>query len=75
MRIYIFISYGHDKYADRTIEVHIFDFDRDIYGESLYVSFVERLRKEKKFESLDLLKAQIERDCKKARKILTTLYS
>lgn len=64
-----------DKYADRAIEVHIFDFDRDIYGESLYVSFVERLRKEKKFESLDLLKAQIERDCKKARKILTTLYS
>jgi riboflavin kinase/FMN adenylyltransferase len=55
---------------DRTIEVHIFDFDKDIYGENISISFVEKIRDEHKFESLDLLKAQIQIDAEKARLIL-----
>ncbi len=46
----------------RTIEAHIIDFDDDIYGRCLQLSFVARLRDEMKFSGLDALKAQIARD-------------
>jgi riboflavin kinase/FMN adenylyltransferase len=46
----------------RTIEAHIIDFDEDIYGRCLALSFVARLRDEMKFSGLDALKAQIARD-------------
>ena len=52
------------------VEAHIFDFDRDIYGKTLRVRPVKRLRGEAKFDSLDALIAQIERDCDEARAIL-----
>lgn len=45
------------------VEVHILDFDEDIYGKNLQVSFLQRIRDEKKFNSLDELKAQIKEDC------------
>lgn len=49
-------------------EAHLFDFDgRDLYGEALRVSFVARLRDERRFASLDALKAQIARDVDAAR--------
>jgi len=51
-----------------TIESHIMDFDREIYGESLSVRFLHRLRSEMKFESLDLLRRQIDRDYARAAK-------
>jgi riboflavin kinase/FMN adenylyltransferase len=44
------------------LEVHIFDFNQDIYGEELTVEFLSMLRKEKKFNSLKDLKIQIEKD-------------
>ena len=44
------------------LEVHLLDFDRDIYGAHVAVQFLHRLRDEAKYESLDLLKAQIARD-------------
>ena len=47
---------------ERTLEVNIFDFDNDIYGTSLEVSFIKRLRNEEKFNSLEDLKEQIGRD-------------
>lgn len=50
-----------------TIETHVFDFDRDLYGAAVRVSFVQRLRDERAFESLDLLQAQISADCHRAR--------
>jgi riboflavin kinase / FMN adenylyltransferase len=50
-----------------TIESHLFDFDRDLYGASIRIGFVQRLRDERAFESLDLLKAQIAADCARAR--------
>ncbi len=46
----------------RTIEVNIFDFDRDIYGETLMVTFEKLLRTDSKFKDLDALKDQLHRD-------------
>ena len=44
------------------VEVNIFDFDKDIYGEALKVEFVKRIRDEEKFANLDELKLAIARD-------------
>src|SRR5215207_11630233 len=49
------------------IEVHIFDYSQDIYDRQLRLSFVQRLRDERAFASLDELRAQIEADCQRAR--------
>lgn len=54
----------------RVLEVHIFDFHRDIYDAEVEVSFVKKLRDEKKFESVDALKAQIANDVEAARKLV-----
>jgi len=45
------------------LEVHLFDFDRDIYGAQVQVLFLKKLRDEQKFSDLDMLRAQIEQDC------------
>lgn len=49
------------------LEVHLFDFDRDIYGAKVEVSWIDFIRPEQKFENIDALKAQIIQDCAKAR--------
>ena len=46
----------------QTIEVHIIDFEKDIYGEILILKFLKRLRDERKFESINELKIQLELD-------------
>ncbi len=53
-----------------TIEVHILDFDQDIYNTRIRVNMVERLRDEIKFSSIDDLSEQIENDIKIAKDIL-----
>ncbi len=53
-----------------TIEVNIFDFDKDIYGEIITIYFVDRLRDEMKFKSLHELKTQLAEDEKKARLVI-----
>jgi riboflavin kinase/FMN adenylyltransferase len=55
--------------GERILEIHLFDFDRDIYGDEVEVSFLEYLRPEKKFESLTQLREQIGRDASIARGI------
>jgi len=55
---------------ERTVEAHIFDFERDIYGQNVRVDFVEYLRPEQKFSGLDALITQIRLDAQRARKIL-----
>lgn len=55
---------------DVLLEVHIFDFEGDIYGQPIVVSFISFLRPEMKFPGLDALKAQIARDSDAARRIL-----
>ena len=52
------------------LEVHLFDFDRDIYGEYIHVDFVERLRDEEKFASVGELVAQMRIDEQNARAAL-----
>jgi len=59
--------------ARETLEAHVFDFDRDIYGEQVTVTFLRRLRDERKFDSLSDLVAQLGRDREQAR--LTVLQS
>src|SRR5215831_9159930 len=56
-----------DSSGRTTVETHIFDFDRDLYGQSVRVSFVQRLRDERTFESLDALRDQIDADCRRSR--------
>jgi riboflavin kinase/FMN adenylyltransferase len=50
-----------------TIEAHVLDFDRELYGEKIRIRFLHRLRGEQKFESVDGLRAQIEKDVRRAR--------
>jgi riboflavin kinase/FMN adenylyltransferase len=52
------------------LEVHIFDFDRDIYGEYIQVEFVAKLRDEVKFPDLESLTEQMHIDAAQARQIL-----
>ena len=53
--------------SERLLELHLFDLDRDIYGEELEVRFLHYLRPEQKFENVAALKAQIARDVEQAR--------
>jgi riboflavin kinase / FMN adenylyltransferase len=51
------------------IEAHLIGFDGDLYGETLRIGFLERLRGEKRFESVDELVAQMNRDVDEAKRI------
>lgn len=79
------VLYGHIEYGGmlyignrptvdgsrRSIEVNIFDFDKDIYGETIQVSFQKLLRSDSKFEDLESLKRQLEKDKVAALKALS----
>jgi riboflavin kinase/FMN adenylyltransferase len=56
-----------------TVETHIFDFDHDLYGAPLRLGFVQRLRDERAFDSVDQLKSQITADCDRARVLFNRL--
>ncbi|MBI4506357.1 MAG: bifunctional riboflavin kinase/FAD synthetase [Chloroflexi bacterium] len=60
-------SFGEQRVV---LEVHLFDFGGDLYGQRVRVVFVERLREERRFASLDELRAQIARDAAQARAVL-----
>ena len=53
------------------LEPYFFDFSGDLYGQEIEVAFHHFLRPEAKFDSLDALKAQMERDCDEARRLLS----
>jgi riboflavin kinase/FMN adenylyltransferase len=55
------------------VEVHLLDFDGDLYGERMELEFVRRLRGEKRFAGLEELKAQIALDTQAAREALAPL--
>lgn len=55
----------------QVLEVHLFDFDADIYGRHLNVEFCSKLRDERKFDSFDLLKQQIQLDAEQARQFFS----
>ena len=54
------------------LEVHLFEFNRNIYSERLSVKFIKKIRDERKFDNLDMLKSQIQEDISIAKKILNT---
>jgi len=55
------------------LEVHLFDWSGECYGQRVDVEFVEHLRDEEKFENIDVMTLQIERDAEQARKVLTRM--
>ncbi len=64
-------SNGRMRQSDLRVEVHILDFSsRDLYGETLKVELIEKLRDEERFAEISQLTEQIERDVEKARSIL-----
>ncbi len=62
-----------DTSGRTAIETHVFDVDRDLYGAALRVGFVQRLRDERAFDSIELLRAQIDADCRRARILFNRL--
>lgn len=54
-----------------TVEPHLLDFDREIYGDTLTLSFEARLRSEMKFDGLEAIKAQLAQDVAQGRALLT----
>jgi len=60
---------GHD---DETIEVNIFDFDQNIYGQQLILHLVEKIREDASFESMEALSQQLAEDKKRSLEILQT---
>ena len=79
------VEYDHDRYNGVAnigysptfkehhfgVEVHIFDFDKSIYGQPIRLNFVQRLRGEKKFESPEALAVQIKQDVADSKKVLS----
>ena len=59
-----------NKGEKRTIEIHLFDFNKDVYELELRAKVIERIRDEVKFSSLESLKSQILKDNENAKKIL-----
>ncbi|GET30762.1 bifunctional riboflavin kinase/FAD synthetase [Prolixibacter sp. SD074] len=64
------ISHNADH---RSIEVHIFDFNQDVYLHELTLYFVGKIRNEHKFDSVDALREQLEKDKESAKKILSRM--
>lgn len=54
----------------QTLEVHLFHFDQDLYDQQLAVSFVSRLREERRFDSREALRTQLQKDALLAEKVL-----
>jgi len=61
-------TFGENKLL---IETHLFDFNFDIYGKRVRVEFVERIRNEERFESVDALVAQIKKDVEQVKGVLS----
>jgi riboflavin kinase/FMN adenylyltransferase len=51
------------------VETHLLDVDRDLYGARVRLSFVQRLRDERAFPDVDALRAQIDADCRAAKRL------
>lgn len=55
------------------VEIHIFDYDQDLYDRELRLAFVQRLRDERAFPDVDALRAQIDADCRSARRLFSRI--
>ncbi|WP_353777194.1 bifunctional riboflavin kinase/FAD synthetase [Winogradskyella sp. 3972H.M.0a.05] len=77
-RVFGMMNIGTNPTVDgskESIEVHFFNFDQDIYGKTLKVEFLHRLRDEKKFESVEALKEQLGRDKANALSLIEKSFS
>ena len=64
-----------DKYGSRkSVEVHLFNFGKDIYHKEIFIHFVRRIREEKKFDGVEELVNQLEKDKKTAKHILNNPF-
>jgi riboflavin kinase/FMN adenylyltransferase len=59
--------------SELLLEVHIFDFDKDIYGRRIRVEFIAHLRKETRFDDIGMMTRQMDLDADKARQILSAM--
>jgi riboflavin kinase/FMN adenylyltransferase len=57
----------------RTIETHVLRFNEELYGRTVRLAFVQRLRDERRFEDIDALRAQIEADCRRAERLFARI--
>jgi riboflavin kinase/FMN adenylyltransferase len=64
----------HDDLKIPTLEVHLLNYHGNLYGTELEIEFIEYLRKEKKFESVQQLIEQIQADKEKAHKLVAELH-
>jgi riboflavin kinase/FMN adenylyltransferase len=55
------------------VEIHIFDYERDLYDREVRLAFVQRLRDERAFPDVDALRAQIDADCRSARRLFSRI--
>ena len=62
-----------DDVTRTMIEVHVLGFSRDLYGQRVRVAFIQRLRDERRFPDVDALKAQIDADVRRARRLFDRL--
>ena len=62
-----------DSSGRTSIETHLFNLSQDLYGQAIRVGFVQRLRDERAFESVDALRSQIAADCGRARVLFDRL--
>lgn len=63
----------NENCEESVLEAHLFDYSGDLYNEEIEIEFIDRVRDEKKFESVDLLKSQISNDRELINKILTSI--
>lgn len=63
----------HDQVIRPSLEIHIFDFEGSLYGESLQVEIIDFIREERKFGGIEELKAQIAKDAETAKQLLQSV--
>lgn len=74
--VYGMMNIGTNPTVDgksRSVEVHFFDFNEDLYGKNISITFLKRLRSEQKFDSVNTLKAQLIKDEAAALSYIETL--
>lgn len=64
-------TFHNDNKLQQTVEVHLFDFNESIYGEEVELEWIERIRSEQKFDSIQQLVSQIHKDKEQAKRILS----